>query len=276
MTEPLKTLAIAGHDTSAAGGMDADLKTFEEFGTYGMLALTCVVTMDPDHNWAHTVHQVPLDILKAQLKTVFAGQPFAAMKTGMLGDEPTVQVAAEAIERHQMQNVVIDPVMICKGETEVLNPDAADAIRNLLLPLATLTTPNLFEAATLAQTDPIKTVDDMKNAAVKIHELGAQTVIVKGGKGLTGTDAIDVFFDGQHFETLHSQKRATDKNAGAGCTFAAAAVGALAHGKTPQAAVHIAKDFDTEAIHDGFQLNQYLGPVFHPAYRLKTQGGLKF
>lgn len=273
MTTPLKTLTIAGSDTSAAGGMQADLKTFEEFGTYGMVALTCIVTMDPE-NWNHHVNQVDPQLLKDQLATVFSGGNPDAMKTGMLGDQTTVEIAYHAIKDHQLKNVVIDPVMICKGETDVLNPDAANAIRDLLMPIADVTTPNLFEAGVLSGMGTLHNLDEMKQAAKKIHELGAKNVVVKGGKGLDSAEAVDVFYDGKAFETLSSTKQATDRNAGAGCTFAAAVVGGLANGLSVADAVHLAKKFDTAAIQNGFDLNKFLGTVFHPAYRMKTVGKL--
>ncbi|MGI6025095.1 MAG: PfkB family carbohydrate kinase, partial [Pediococcus parvulus] len=137
-----------------------------------------------------------------------------------------------------------------------------------------VTTPNLFEAGVLSGMGTLHNLDEMKQAAKKIHELGAKNVVVKGGKGLDSAEAVDVFYDGKAFETLSSTKQATDRNAGAGCTFAAAVVGGLANGLSVADAVHLAKKFDTAAIQNGFDLNKFLGPVFHPAYRMKTVGKL--
>ncbi len=146
MTKIIKTLTIAGSDSSGGAGIQADLKTFEEYGTYGFSALTTIVTMDPDNGWHHNVYPIDASIVAEQLKTIFAGGPVNAMKTGMLGSVEIVRVAEQAIKENLQTNVVIDPVMVCKGEDEVLNPDSAEAIRDLLLPLATVVTPNLFEA----------------------------------------------------------------------------------------------------------------------------------
>jgi pyridoxine kinase len=264
----IKTLTIAGSDSSGGAGIQADLKTFEEYGTYGFSALTTIVTMDPDNGWHHNVYPVDAALVAEQLKTVFAGGPVDAMKTGMLGSVEIVRVAEQAIKEHRQTNVVIDPVMVCKGEDEVLNPESAEAIRDLLLPLATVVTPNLFEAGVLSGLGKLTSIEEMKEAARRIHELGAKNVVVKGGKALDGEKAIDVFYDGAEFAVLESDKIEPAFNHGAGCTFAAAITGGLANGLPVSEAVAKAKDFVSAAIRSGYQFNQYVGPVFHGGYRL--------
>src|SRR5690606_26997985 len=123
-----------------------------------------------------------------------------------------------------------DALPICKGEDEVLQPENTEAMRELLLPRATIVTPNLFEAWQLAKTGPIKTIDDMKEAAVKILDQGAKNVVIKGGKGLNYDKAVDLFYDGQEFVLLEKEKLETTYNHGAGCTFAAAITANLAKG----------------------------------------------
>ncbi len=268
MSNMIKTLTIAGSDSSGGAGIQADLKTFEEYGTYGFSALTTIVTMDPDNGWHHNVYPVDAALVAEQLKTIFAGGPVNAMKTGMLGSVDIVRVAEQAIKNNHQSNVVIDPVMVCKGEDEVLNPESADAIRDLLLPLATVVTPNLFEAGVLSGLGKLSSIDEMKEAARKIHALGAQNVVVKGGKALDGAKAIDVFFDGSDFTVLESDKIEPAYNHGAGCTFAAAITGGLANGLSVKDAVSKAKDFVSAAIRSGYQFNEYVGPVFHGGYRL--------
>ncbi|OXL84491.1 bifunctional hydroxymethylpyrimidine kinase/phosphomethylpyrimidine kinase [Paenibacillus sp. SSG-1] len=268
MPKIMKTLTIAGSDSSGGAGIQADLKTFEEYGTYGFSALTTIVTMDPDNGWHHNVYPVDSALVAEQLKTVFAGGPVDAMKTGMLGSVDIVRVAEQEIKSNQQKNVVIDPVMVCKGEDEVLNPESAEAIRDLLLPLATVVTPNLFEAGVLSGLGKLTSVEDMKEAARKIHGLGAQNVVVKGGKALGGDRAIDVFFDGKDFTVLETDKIEPAYNHGAGCTFAAAITGGLANGLSVADAVAKAKDFVSAAIRSGYQFNEYVGPVFHGGYRL--------
>lgn len=269
MAKIIKTLTIAGSDSSGGAGIQADLKTFEEYGTYGFSALTTIVTMDPDNGWHHNVYPVEASVVAEQLKTVFAGGPVNAMKTGMLGSVEIVQVAEKAIREHLQTNVVIDPVMVCKGEDEVLNPDSANAIRDLLLPLATVATPNLFEAGVLSGMGKLSSIEDMKEAARLIHLLGTQNVVVKGGKALGGDLAVDVFFDGSEYMILETAKIEPAFNHGAGCTFAAAITGGLANGLSVPEAVAKAKDFVSAAIRNGYAFNSYVGPVFHGGYRLE-------
>ncbi|KAB7707521.1 pyridoxine/pyridoxal/pyridoxamine kinase [Bacillus aerolatus] len=263
--EMKKTLTIAGSDTSGGAGIQADLKTFQEHGVYGMTALTTIVTMDPDNDWSHGVHPLSIDTLEAQLKTAMS-VGIDAVKTGMLATAEIIEVAAKHIKANGLDKVVIDPVMVCKGEDEVLNPEAPVAMREFLLPIATVVTPNLFEAGQLSGLGPIRTVDQMKEAAKKIHELGAKYVVVKGGKQLEHEKAVDVFYDGNEFTVLEAEKVATTYNHGAGCTFAAAITANLAKGQDVKTAVSNAKDFVSAAIRHGFKLNQYVGPVMHGAF----------
>lgn len=260
-----KTLTLAGSDSSGGAGIQADLKTFQEHGVYGMTALTSIVTMDPDNGWSHGVHPIDVEIVEAQLNTILS-VGIDAMKTGMLGSVPIIELGARKIDEYELTNVVIDPVMVCKGEDEVLQPENTFAMRELLLPRALVTTPNLFEAGQLAKTGPIKTIDGMKEAAVKIHELGAKNVVIKGGKALDHNKAIDLFYDGSEFTLLENEKIDTTYNHGAGCTFAAAITANLANGKSVKDSVSEAKKFVAAAIKHGWKLNEYVGPVMHGAY----------
>jgi pyridoxine kinase len=149
-----KVMTIAGSDTSGGAGIQADLKTFQELGVYGMTALTTIVTMDPKNHWHHNVFPISVDTLATQIETILS-VGIDAMKTGMLSTVEIIELTAKVIDENKLEKVVIDPVMICKGEDEVLNPDTADAMRELLLPRALVVTPNLFEAGQLAQTGPV-------------------------------------------------------------------------------------------------------------------------
>ncbi|MEK4909633.1 pyridoxine/pyridoxal/pyridoxamine kinase [Niallia sp. FSL M8-0099] len=262
-----KVLTLAGSDTSGGAGIQADLKTFQELGVYGMTALTTIVTMDPKNHWHHNVFPQDINTVNAQLETVLS-VGIDAMKTGMLGSVEIIEAAAKLIDENNIKNVVIDPVMICKGEDEVLHPETADALRELLVPRATVVTPNLFEAWQLAQTDkPIKTVEDLKEAAAKIHELGPKYVLIKGGSKLGHEKAIDLLYDGKEFTIFESELIDTTYTHGAGCTNSAAITAELAKGATVEEAVQTAKDFITAAISNGFKLNEYVGPTMHGAYR---------
>lgn len=260
-----KAMTVAGSDSSGGAGLQADLKTFQELDVYGMSALTTIVTMDPK-DWSHNVFPQPVDVLEAQMETILS-VGIDAMKTGMLGSVEIIELVARKIDELKLDKVVIDPVMVCKGEDEVLHPETAVALRELLVPRATVVTPNLFEAAQLAGTMPIKTIDDMKKAAINIHALGAKFVLIKGGNKLDHDKAIDLLYDGKDFEILESERVDTTYTHGAGCSSSAAIAAELAQGKTVREAIYLAKDYITAAIKHSWKLNEYVGPVMHGAYR---------
>ncbi|SFB97962.1 pyridoxine kinase [Alkalibacterium subtropicum] len=274
MNKPNLTLTIAGNDASGGAGIAADLKTFAEYGTYGIAALTTIAIMDPENNWSHGVTAMSAQVVQDQLITAFAGPTIGAAKTGMLPDADVVNVIADKMEQHPETPLIVDPVMVCKGEDEVLNPQNVEAIKNRLIPLATVTTPNLFEAGQLADLGLLFDLDDMKKAAKIIHEKGAEIVVIKGGKALAGDEAIDLVYDGNEYVTLTSRKVENAHNHGAGCTFAAAITAGIAQGLEPIEAIRKAKDFVTEAIKAGFEYNQFVGPVFHSGYRLNRQSSI--
>lgn len=262
-----KALTIAGSDTSGGAGLQADLKTFQELGVYGMTAITVIVAQNPANNWNHDVYPLGLDVLEAQIDTVLAGIGVDAVKTGMLATEEVIALVARKLDQYKVRHVVIDPVMICKGTDEALHPETAVAIREVLAPRATVITPNLFEAKQISGVT-IQSVDDMKKAAAAIHHLGAKNVLIKGGAKLGTASAVDVFYDGEQFELLESPKVATTFTHGAGCTTAAAITAGLANGLSAREAVLAAKKFITAAISHGFPLNQYVGPTWHGAHRM--------
>lgn len=259
-----KTLTIAGSDTSGGAGIQADLKTFQEHGTYGMNALTVIVTMDPENGWSHGIHPIALDTVDAQLKTAFS-TGVDALKTGMLPTVDIIEMAGKAIADSGIRDVVIDPVMACKGEDEVLFPENVDAMIKYLLPNAKVVTPNLVEAGQLSGKGTLQTVEDMQAAAEKIHAHGAEFVVIKGGKQLKHDKAADLLFDGQKHYLLTSEKTDTSYNHGAGCTFAAAITANLANGQSVKDAVLNGKIFVATAIQHGWKLNEYVGPVMHGA-----------
>lgn len=263
-----KVLTIAGSDSSGGGGLQADLKTFEEYGVFGFSAITSIVTMDPDNGWSHDVTSLDAELLQKELKTIYAGAPLDAAKTGMLGSVENVLVAAQTLTSTQQKNIVIDPVMACKGTAGLLHPELAYAMIENLLPLALVTTPNLIEATILAGMEKISTLDEMETAAKKIYALGPKNVVIKGGQRFAHEKAVDLFYDGETFHYLEGKKYATDYNHGAGCTFAAAITAGLAKGDDVLTAVVRAKKFVNAAIKNGVKINPYLGHVWHGAYNL--------
>ncbi|HAL01111.1 MULTISPECIES: pyridoxine/pyridoxal/pyridoxamine kinase [unclassified Exiguobacterium] len=263
-----KALTIAGSDTSGGAGIQADLKTFQELGVYGMNALTVIVAQDPDHSWHHAVYPIDTELVRTQIHTVLGGIGVDAMKTGMLPTVEIIEAVAEKIKSSGVQNVVIDPVMVCKGEDEVLNPDTANALRDVLTPLATVVTPNVFEAGQLSGLGKTPaTIDEMKLAAARIHEKGAQYVLVKGGSKIDHPQAVDVLYDGKEFILIEDERIETPYTHGAGCTYSAAITAELAKGASVEAAVRTAKSFITSAIRHSFRLNEYVGPTDHAAHR---------
>jgi pyridoxine kinase len=264
----IKVATIAGSDASGGAGLEADLKTFEEYGLYGMAAVTVIATMDPENNWAHNVFPIAEPALRAQLDTIFKGVGAAAAKSGMLGSFYAVELTREYIGTYAIKNYVLDPVMVCKGAGEALNPELNSALAEKLLPLAEVVTPNLFEAAQLSGIKEVATLEQMREAARIIADKGARTVFVKGGAKLQDkTGALDVFFDGKNFEVLQAPLVKTDWTHGAGCTTAAAITAGLARGLSVSEAVQSAKGFITESLKAGFALNRWVGPGNPSAWR---------
>jgi pyridoxine kinase len=269
----IKIATIAGSDASGGAGLEADLKTFEEYGLYGMAAVTLIATMDPGNNWGHKVFPVEEDALRSQLETVFKGVGIAAAKTGMLGTFYAVDAAGEYIEKFAVKNYVLDPVMVCKGAGEALNPELNAAIAKKLLPLAEVATPNLFEAEQLSGLGAISSIEQMKEAARIIHGKGARHVFIKGGAKLreaveaASPKAVDLLFDGKEFEIFEADLVKTAWNHGAGCTTSAAIAGGLARGLSVRDAAALAKRFITESLAASFALNQWVGPGNPSAWR---------
>lgn len=264
-----KALTIAGSDTSGGAGMQADLKTFQELGVYGMTALTVIVAQNPQNNWSHDVYPLPLEALEAQLETVLAGIGVDALKTGMLASSDVIELVAKKIDQYQVKNIVIDPVMVCKGTDEVLHPESTVSLSRLLAPRASVITPNLFEAGHLSGLGAITSLEEMKTAAIKIHALGPKHVLIKGGAKLGTDKAVDILYDGNEFVLLEAEKVATPYTHGAGCTYAAAITAGLAKGLPVLESVQKAKEFITLALRHSFPLNQYVGPTCHAAHRLQ-------
>lgn len=266
MTILNKALTIAGSDTSGGAGMQADLKTMEELGVYGMTALTCIVTMDP-LTWEHSVEPLPVALVEKQLKTVIEGVGIKAMKTGMLGSPDLIELVAKTIDKYDLSNVVIDPVMVCKGCDDILVPDAAEAIKKLLLKRCDIITPNTVEAAYLADMPEVKNMEQIKEAARRICALGAKHVVIKGGERLGTPTAVDIFSDGECFNEMATAKIYPSYNHGAGCTYSAAITAGLANGLSMSAAVCQAKAYVTAALQHGFPLNNFVGCTNHTAYK---------
>ncbi|OBF13722.1 bifunctional hydroxymethylpyrimidine kinase/phosphomethylpyrimidine kinase [Mycobacterium sp. ACS4331] len=239
---------IAGSEATGGAGLQADLRTFQQLGTFGVGTITCIVSFDPKANWTHRFVPVEPQVIADQIEAATSAYDLDVVKIGMLGTPATIDVVAEALAAQSWRHIVVDPVLICKGQEPGAALDTDTALRRQILPLATVVTPNLFEARTLAGMADISSVEDLIEAARRIADLGPRYVVVKGGVEFPGDDAVDVLFDGDTASVLRVPKVGNARVAGAGCTLAAAITAELAKGADVPSAVQRAKEFTTAGI----------------------------
>jgi hydroxymethylpyrimidine/phosphomethylpyrimidine kinase len=251
-----RLLIVAGSDSSGGAGIQADLKTASALGVYGMTAITALTAQNTEGVFG--VVETDPGFVTLQMRVCFEDVGCDAVKTGMLSNGGIIAAVAKEIGRHSRVPVVLDPVMLSKSGTPLLDPQAVETLRKELLPLAAVVTPNLHEAGVLVGY-AISSLDAMKEAARVIHGFGAQTVVVKGGH-LEGR-AVDVLFDGQAFVELPADRIATKDGHGTGCIFASAIAAGMAKGKAVRESVALAKEFVTAAIREGLPLGQGRGPA---------------
>ncbi|CAI8013113.1 Hydroxymethylpyrimidine/phosphomethylpyrimidine kinase [Geodia barretti] len=251
-------MTVAGSDSGGGAGVQADLKTFAALGVYGASALTAITAQNTVAVTA--VHELPIDLIAAQIEAVVSDIGVDAVKTGMLSSSEIVEVVARELDRHGIKNLVVDPVMIAKSGDPLLRQEAVDSVRTLLVPLACIVTPNVPEAETLTGMK-VETDEDMREAARRIIGMGARAVVVKGGH--REGPATDLFYDGTEFVEFTSDRFDTVNTHGTGCTFASATAAGLAQGKSVVEAVAQAKEYVTEAIRNSYPLGQGHGPVHH-------------
>ena len=251
-------LTIAGSDSGAGAGIQADLKTFAALGVYG----TTVITAITAQNTVAVTKIVPLDpdLIAAQLDAVIEDIGANALKTGMLATAPIIEAVADKLHRHKLENIVVDPVIVATSGEWLLKKSAIETLRSELVPLAALVTPNIAEAEALTGMS-IRTVREIRRAAARILDLGARSVIIKGGH--RRGPAADLFFDGKRFRELKTRRIRTPHTHGTGCTFSAAIVAYLARGEKLESAVVQAKTYITAAIRHSFPVGAGHGPVNH-------------
>lgn len=264
MNKPSRVLTIAGSAAGGSAGIQADLKTFQELDVYGMSVITAIVARHPETN--KNVHIQTLEAIEAQFSTATKQVGIDAVKLGMLFSQEIIKKVSQLLRQSEIKNIVVDPVMVGKLDSKLLENDAIDTLKRELLPLAKIITPNMPEASFLLDDRPLDHVDDLKQAAIDLHQFGPRYVLVKGGR-LDGP-AIDVLYDGKELTTFEAPRIDTINTSGAGCTYSAAIAAYLAKGKTVLDAVHLAKSFITTAIEHGFSYNEYVGPTYHAATRL--------
>lgn len=253
-----KVLTIAGSDSGAGAGIQADLKTFAALGVYGTSAITAITAQNTVG--ITEVFELSPKLVASQIEAVVVDIGAHAVKTGMLANAPVVKAVAEKIHQHHLGNIVVDPVMVATSGDLLINKSAIAALRAHLIPLATVVTPNIPEANELTGLT-IANARDIRRAAQRIVDMGAQSVMIKGGH--RRGPATDLFFDGKKFRELRTQRIRTVHTHGTGCTLSAAIAAYLAKGEKLESAVMHAKTYITAAIRKGFAVGSGHGPVHH-------------
>lgn len=266
-----KALTIAGSDSGGGAGIQADLKTFQELNVFGMSAITAVTAQNT--LGVHGVYPLSIEAVVKQIESIGTDLGANAVKTGMLFSSDIIQAVSEYIKKFQWENVVVDPVMIAKGGASLLQNEAVNALKEHLLPLAMVITPNIPEAEVLADM-PIRSLDDRLEAAKRLHQLGAKHVIIKGGHD-DSEELVDVLYDGVEFTYFTGKRMITKNTHGTGCTFAAAVTAELAKGNSVKTAVATAKNFIQAAIEDDLEIGNGHGPTNHWAFQKRQHSNIR-
>jgi len=253
-----KALTIAGSDSGAGAGIQADLKTFAALGVYGTSAITAITAQ----NTVGVSRVLPLTprLIRDQIEAILGDIGADAVKTGMLANASIIDAVAASIRAHRLRKVVVDPVMVATSGDLLLKKSAVAVLKKRLLPLATVVTPNLPEAEELTG-KKLATPSATEDAARCIADLGARNVLIKGGH-LHGA-AVDLFFDGRNFRRLSARRIRTKNTHGTGCTLSAAIAAYLARDESIERAVTLAKRFVTRAIESSFSIGAGHSPVHH-------------
>lgn len=257
MRQPKRILSIGGSDSGGSAGIQADLKTYEARGVFGCTALTALTAQATQGIKA--LHPLPLDFIRAQAVTVLDDIGADGLKTGFLGRAEVVGEVATLIQTYQLSNIVIDPVLV-DGSGRALFDDATlKAYQKILIPLATVITPNLDEAALLIgmEISEMSNRDGLHEAARRLHDLGGEWVCLKGGHLQTGNTVLNIVYDGQTLTELSNPRLPVENPHGVGCTFAACIAAELVKGLAPLEAITCAGDYVQAAL--AGSLNWQLG-----------------
>ncbi|MDQ6882881.1 MAG: bifunctional hydroxymethylpyrimidine kinase/phosphomethylpyrimidine kinase [Candidatus Dormibacteraeota bacterium] len=252
-------LTIAGSDSGAGAGIQADLKTFAALGVYCVTVITAVTAQNT--LGVRAVQEVDPGVINAQLDAVAEDFAIGALKTGMLASAPVIELVARGIRRHRLDHLVVDPVMVAKSGDRLLREDAVEALRTILLPLAEVVTPNLPEAEVLTGR-PIRSLADRVGAARAILGMGARAVVVKGGHA-EGEEVIDLLVDADGMTEFRARRIETTSTHGTGCTFSAAITAGLAMGLSTRLAVAQAREYVSAALGRAEPLGHGHGPLGH-------------
>ena len=251
-------MTIAGSDSSAGAGIQADLKTCAAFGVYGTTVITAITAQNTQG--VRRIDVLSPETVAAQIDAVVSDIGADVVKTGMLGSAAIVEVVASKLREYGLTQLVLDPVLSASDGSGLLVDGGLAVLRDKLLPLALVVTPNVEEAGALVARR-LDGPEDVRQAAREIVEMGARNVVIKGGDA-TGP-AIDLFYDGQHYHEFGAARVDTTNTHGTGCTFAAAIAAALAKGSAPRQAVAMAKAYVTKAMQMSYPLGHGRGPVHH-------------
>jgi hydroxymethylpyrimidine/phosphomethylpyrimidine kinase len=252
-------LTIAGSDCSAGAGIQADLKTFQHFQIHGLTAVTCVVSETA--RVVRAVHPVPVDVVSDQVSLLLDSFPVAAVKTGMLFSAAHVRAVAGILERHRVPSLVVDPVMMASTGDPLIEPEAIQAYRELLFPLARVITPNLPEAEVLLG-GRISNQSSLESAARDLSARLGTAVLLKGGH-LEGPDCVDVLVDKGEVFRFTEERIQTAAAHGTGCTLSAAIAAALARQESLAWAVEMAKGYLGSTLRHSYQFESPAGGVIH-------------
>ena len=259
MPKPV-ALTIAGSDSGGGAGIQADIKAMEAHGVFATSVITAITAQNTQG--VNAAFDLPTDIIAAQIDAVADDFEIGAVKTGMLSSIAIIEVVADRLRQRGMHPLVVDPVMISKTGFPLLAADAVEAVRDLMLPLADLVTPNAHEAERLTG-KPVRTLDDAERASRLIQAMGPKAVLVKGGHLDEDEDSVDVLFDGHTIRHFRGIRHDTPHTHGTGCTFASAIAARLALGEALSDAVQHAHDYVNEAIRHGLALGKGRGPTNH-------------
>jgi hydroxymethylpyrimidine/phosphomethylpyrimidine kinase len=253
-------LTIAGSDSGGGAGIQADLRTFAFHCVHGTSAITCVTAQNTIG--VTRVDAMSPETVLAQIDAITSDISIDAAKTGMLLNREIIEAVTERLEKLNLKQLVVDPVMVSRTGAQLIDDRAIASLQNKLIPKAIIVTPNRYEAQLLSGIE-INSLEEMKSAAKIVHQLGATTVLVKGG-GMSGKlQGIDVWFDGENWETLETETVETTNTHGTGCTLAAAIAANLALGKDLWESIKEAKNYVTTALKYALNIGAGTGPVGH-------------
>jgi hydroxymethylpyrimidine/phosphomethylpyrimidine kinase len=254
-------VTIAGSDSGAGAGVQADLKTFSALGVYGATIITALTAQNTQGVFG--IHEVPADFITAQIDAVFSDFDVAAVKIGMLGSGAAIEAVAAGLGRHGARKVVLDPVMAASSGEKLLRADSIDALRRLIA-TTDLLTPNLHEAALLLDTSVAADENEMRRQAQALLALGPGAVLIKGGHG-NGPESVDLLIDAEASTRFAAPRSETRNTHGTGCTLSSAIAAGLAKGRALADAVRDAKAYVTAAIAaaDRLDVGGGHGPVHH-------------